>query len=516
MITVIGMLVLGVLAVSFALLSRAETTTGLQHKFQVQAEALAEAGLERGRDAVRAAAVEPCGFTRWTDAARSTSYGCGNGSARLLLDGVGLDAGEYSAAIDNDCSPLVPVAIQDASCNGGSPARDTNGTAVVTAWATTAGGQGRARVRAVFAIDTPWKHACSNSRQDNPPGHCNEPGHRNGSPSVTPADPSEHPGAPAAYDELPRPQLGCSAITPEIHGETAATCPPGANYDYPYPSGKRLVVAGDRSKANCDGGGLQYQGYFDCALTTPCPPAICGGTGRAACVKEGDSRIDGVTFVSNATGCGLNTGMVFRGASPPNTTYGSPGAGVLVYVMRGTTAPWTDAGCCDFALRGADLHGTAVVEGNGLSGCGTGGRDLHHTNGARAWIRPSVYGYPLAYLVFDPVGAVTDPPKPTANPLNPQETCADLGGGSGTEIHGIVYSGGGAEFDAIGVDGGTVAFQVQTRGSGSTYRYNPAHGDAAPPPGFPVESGRRVILLPKSLAFCANYAADTGGGSPCP
>jgi hypothetical protein len=520
-IAVIAMLIMGILSFSFALLARLEVATGVNYKAQGQAEALAEAGLERGRDGVRGAAREPCGFTRWTDPANSSSYaGCGPGLAKLLFSGVGLGAGDYSAVIDNDCSPLVPAAIEDASCAGASPARDTNETAVVTAWATAASGQGRARVRAVVGVDNPWKHVCSNSSQDNPPGYCNEPANRNGFPLISPADPNEYPGGPAAYDDLPRPQLGCSAIDPTLHGATAPLCAglPNPNHNsYPYPTGVRLVVTGDRAKANCDGGGLQYQGYFDCALTTPCPASICEPSGRAACVKAGDTRINGTTYVSNAAGCGGNTGMVFRGPQPPplNKNYGSAGAGVLVYVMRGTADPWTDTSCCGFDLQGNDVYGTVVIEGDGLAGCSGADRDLRHRNGARIWTRQNVYGYPLAYLVFDPVEAVTDAPEPTANPLDPQETCADLGSAGGAEIHGIVYSGGNAEFNPIAMDGGVVAFQTQTHGSVSVYAYNPTYGNATPPPGFPEGSGNTVVLVRKSFIVCVNYAADTGGGSPC-
>ena len=161
-----------------------------------------------------------------------------------------MGAGNYSAVIDNDCSPLVPASIQDPSCAGGSPARDTNETAVLTAWATAANGQGRARVRAVLGIDNPWKHVCSNSSQDNPPGYCNEPANRNGNPN----DQSRRTrtstrAAPRRTMSYPGPSSGCSAIDLTLHGETAGNCPPGQNYGYPYPSGKRLVVAGDRSKA---------------------------------------------------------------------------------------------------------------------------------------------------------------------------------------------------------------------------------------------------------------------------
>ena len=147
-IAVIAMLIFGILSFSFALLSRLEVTTGVNYKAQAQAEALAEAGLERGRDAVRTAADASgaCGFSRWTDPGNSSSYGCDAGPAKLLFSGIPLGAGAYSVVIDNDCSPLVPAAIQDPGCPG---QRDTNETAVLTAWATAANGLGRARVRAV-------------------------------------------------------------------------------------------------------------------------------------------------------------------------------------------------------------------------------------------------------------------------------------------------------------------------------------------------------------------------------
>ncbi len=517
-IAVIVMLVLGVLSFSFALLSRVEVTTGVDYRAQAQAEALAEAGLERGRDAVRAAANDRCGFTPWTDPGGASAYGCGSGLGKLLVDRAELGSGNYSAVIDNDCSPLVPEAIQDASCGGASPSRDTNATAVLTAWATAANGQGRARVRTIVGIDHAWKHVCSSSSRDNPPGHCNEPANRNGNPSVTPADPSHYPGGPAVYDDLPRPQLGCSEIDPTLHGETAASCPPGQSFAYPYPSGKRLVVTGDRTKAHCDAGGEAYQGFFDCALSTPCPPSICGGTGRPACVKAADSR-SGPSFV-RATAPGVcegagATGMVFRGAPPPNTSYGAPGAGILVYAMRGTTAPWTDTGCCDVTLQGHDFHGTAVVEGSGQAGCAGPSRDLRHGSGARIWTERTVYGYPLAYLVFDPVAAAADAPAPTANPLNPQRTCAELGGSPGTEVHGLIYSGGSAEFNGGVVDGGIVAFQIQTQGGSSSFGYNATYGRDAPPPGFPSGAGAAVVLVRKSFVACVNYAADSGGGSLC-
>ena len=517
-IAVIAMLVLGILSFSFAILSRLEVTTAVNYKAQAQAEALAEAGLERARDAVQSAAAASggCGFTQWTDPGNSSSHGCGAGLAKLLFNGTSLGAGAYSAVIDNDCFPLVPAAIQDASCSGGTPGRDTNETAVLTAWATAANGLGRARVRTVLGVDTAWKHVCSSSSQDNAPGYCNEPANRNGNPSISPADPNEYPGGPAAYDNLPRPQLGCSAIDVTLHGETTGNCPPGQNYPYPYPGGKRLVIAGGGATVNCAAGGVQYKGYFDCALTTPCPATICGSL-RAACVSPADIRT-GPNYVK-ATALGVceaagATGMVFRGTPPPNTNYGSPGAGVLLYVMRGTAPTWKNEGCCHFTLQGNSFYGTVVIEGNGQDGCSGGNRDLEHKNGARIWTQPSVFGYPLAYLIFDPVAAVDEAPRPTANPLQQQDTCIDMGSGSGTEIHGMVYSGGNVEFNPILVEGSIVAFQIQTQGS-ANYSYSPIYGNDAPPPGFPESSGNTVVLVRKSFIVCADYAADTGGGTAC-
>jgi hypothetical protein len=418
--------------------------------------------------------------------------------------GQSLSGGTYWARIDQDCGPtLVPTAIQQPAGTVGGvavscpTAADTNETAVVTAWATV--GSGRARSRGILSIDNPWKHVCSNSSQDNPPGYCNEPANRNGNPTVTPADPND-PNGPAAYDDLPRPQLGCSAIDVTLHGETALNCPPGTNYNYPYPVGKRLVVTGDATLANCNGGGQSYSGYFDCALSTPCPAAICGGSGRAACVNPGDTRINGTTYVSSLGGCGTNTGMVFTGSINWPANYGSAGAGVNIYVMRPGT----------FTIQSRDLHGVVVVEGDGAANC-TGNRDVQHRNGARIWTETNVYGYPLAYLVYDP-----QLPAPTANPLAPQNTCADMGSAAGTEIHGILYSGGNVELNPIVMDGTVLAFQIQTQASSSVYGYNATYGNAAPPPGFPVGSGNQVVLIRKSFIVCSSYADDSGGGSACP
>jgi hypothetical protein len=180
---------------------------------------------------------------------------------------------------------------------------------------------------------------------------------------------------------------------------------------------------------------------------------------------------------------------------------GAAGNGRNMYVMNTT-----------FSTQQSDFHGVIVVEGDG-----GGGDDLQHRNQSRIWTEQTntthgrpVYGYPLAYLVYDP-----ELPAPTANPLVQQDTFADMGSAAGTEVHGIVYSGGNVEFNPVILDGGVVAFQIQTQGTSSAYSYNPAYGNVTPPPGFPEGSGNTVLMVRKSFIVCVNYAADTGGGTPC-
>jgi hypothetical protein len=200
--------------------------------------------------------------------------------------------------------------------------------------------------------------------------------------------------------------------------------------------------------------------------------------------------------------------MVFTSNLDWPINYGSAdptGPKTLVYVMRPG----------NFRIQSRDLRGIVVVEGLGDSPACPSSKDVWHHNGSKIWTDSTLYGYPLAYLVFDPVMARDNAPQPTANPLNPQPTCMDMGSASGTEIHGIVYSGGNLEFNPVVVDGGVVAFQIQTQSGTASYSYNLTYGDASPPPGFPEGSGNTVVLVRKSFIVCVNYAADTGGGSPC-
>ncbi len=291
-LTVIAMLVMGVLSISFALLADMETKIGVSYKHQAQAEALAEAGLERARDAVRTAPTAPGGFTTWLN-------------QNFPFSGASLAGGTYSARLDNDCAAAntVPTYLEEKPHPPGATpcdnVTDFNETAVITAWAQA--GSGRSRVRAIVAVDNPWKHICSDAKPDNG-GYCNDALNANGTPTVNPADPND-PNGPRGYNDLPRPILGCSRVAPELHAgaynptlvqrpQCGAPNFPGM-YTYPYPvpfnAAPRFVLMGEDPATNpnartCNnepnapaaGNGNRYFGYFDCALTSYCNPVDAG------------------------------------------------------------------------------------------------------------------------------------------------------------------------------------------------------------------------------------------------
>ncbi len=554
-LAVMAMLIMAVLSVSFALLADIESRVGVSSTHQAQAEALAEAGLEVARDALRAASATPQGFTAWFD---------GTHANHMLVTGQPLNGGQYWARIDNDCAPAAPAALREsATC---TPTTDTNQTAVITAWAIA--GSGRSRVRAVVGVDSPWHHVCSNAKLD-ATGHCNEPGNRNGTPTVTPADPND-PNGPAAYDDLPRPILGCSRIAPMLHRGTvpaatqlsACTASSPGMYAYPYPvvpgAPPRFVVMGGdpaaigvtpRTTCNSEpagGNGHVYFGHFDCALATPCLAAdghTCGGLDRKGCLPPTDSRVIlghanqlasnnpvGTRWVAyspalNQCGDGLptETGMAYNlQPHSADTTVsfdqnvGSAARQFDVYVF--------DAGASFGTSR--QFYGTFVVEGNEVdrpcsdkdfvAGGGAGSQFWAGPNApamAAPWVVPATrsrqYGYPLVALIYNP-----DLPPPTVQPTYaPQGTCADLGS-SHTKIYGMIYSGGHVEFNGIQTEGTVVAYEIQTRGS-AALTYSPLYGDFAPPPSFPVGAGTRLVVIRKSFVACTNYSDDSGGPTAC-
>jgi hypothetical protein len=565
-LVVVAMLVMGVLSISFALLADMEVRIGVSYKQQAVAEALAEAALEHARDIVRTAPTEPLAFGKWFQAPFS----------HILFPTQTLNGGTYSARLDNDCAMAntVPTPVggtpgieEPPHAPGATPCNNTddyNETAVITAWAQS--GSGRSRIRAIVAVDNPWKHVCSNAKPDNN-GYCNEAGNRNGNPTVTPSDPND-PNGPAAYGDLPRPILGCSRIAPGLHRNNADTLAvhaalcAGAHHNmktYPYPTGAgvpRFVMMGDDPAAplivgltprSCGApnddpaSAVKYFGYFDCALTTFCDPnapynhACNGGGIRKACVVATDSRVlpgpsqDLAHYVAYnpLTGeCGGGgadeQGMVYRGENnipsgggSSTVTFnggniGSPSRQVTVYVLNG------DA---DFG-NNKQFYGTFVVEGN--ENTNPSDKDATIGNGANpalwagpnssppgvGWTFTNQYGFPIALLMHNP-----DLAPPTVSPYAPQAIYADLGS-SNTEIHGMVFSSGHVAFNPLSFDGTVVAYEIQTQGSAS-YTYNSWYGNNVPPPGFPIGGGSQVSIIRKSFVVCVNYSDDSAGATGC-
>src|SRR5262245_30358594 len=144
LLAVMAMLVMAVLSVSFWLLAEVESRAGVSSEQLAQAEAAAEAGLEHGRDLVRAAATTGNGFTDWLNGVRATRVRVARGTRH---------AAPYWLRIDNACPPAAPPALREGADRfpplACSEESDTNGVAVITAWAVA--GSGRSRARAMVA-----------------------------------------------------------------------------------------------------------------------------------------------------------------------------------------------------------------------------------------------------------------------------------------------------------------------------------------------------------------------------
>jgi Tfp pilus assembly protein PilX len=553
-IAVIAVLLVSIMLSSLSLLGKLEATIGLNYKSQAQAEATAEAGLDWARDQVRTAGAAGVGtgFTPWFNGAKATHM--------LTSGGQAVGPFTFNVRIDNDCAAYntVSTAIQESTtCTN---ATDTNETAVLTSWATV--GAGRSRVRAAIYIDNPWKHVCSNSQNDPGGPFCNSAGNTKGNPSVTPSDPQD-PHGPRGYVDLPRPVIGCSRIWPGLHSTAPTTDCPAAStnlYSQPavtgYPAfpavpadgGPMLVLMGDdpaitatAKKCNIDPDPATtnipnyYFGYFDCALSTPCPASLCGAI-RKACVRNADSRVtstspyyDPTNYASAGTGtpvpgCGGDTGMVWIGSwIPSNITAGSVASPGVFYVMHDKAASMAKNGAgkavADLGPQDTYFNGTIVSEGDVISknkaalcvngpapsplpanSCPTPQTGYSATKG---------YGYPLALMSYDP-----KLPYPTVSPQAPQPISVNFGSNN-TNVNGSVYSGGQLTFNPINVNGTSIAFNIDLQSATSTYNYVPQYGNDAPPAGFLPGTSDPVVMLPKSFITCNNYNDDSGGSTAC-
>ncbi|MBI2467999.1 MAG: hypothetical protein HYV62_09320 [Candidatus Rokubacteria bacterium] len=317
-------------------------------------------------------------------------------------------------------------------------------------------------------------------------------------------------------------------------------------------------------------------GNIDSALG-PSSGKACGdipGNIQPACVRPGDTRAAAIPSkykVVGANGCpglgGANVvnGMVLNwypnaaasrpigrasernpkfdgriGSCPVATSgatfncvppVGSEINGRNLYVLRDGGGAGTGQVTFDHTGAGETyMYGTIVVEGNGVNpGCGGAGTNdvglynrsilttaqRNMTQQTETGQNSYVYGYPVTLIVFDPIQATTAPIAPTANPYNPQNTCADMGSAN-TAVNGMIYSGGHIQFNPINMNGTVIAFEIQTQGGANAgIGYNSTYGYDTPPPGFPIGAGNQVVIIRKSFIVCTSYNDESGGATPC-
>lgn len=534
-IAAIAMLVLGVIGFSFAILANLETRIGINQKHAIQALALAEAGLEHGRDAVKGAGGS---FNTWVG---NASHGS------MLVTGQAFNGGTYSVRIDNDCSsnnivppdpsPNPPYTIEDEGCFTTPTPQDRNETAALTAWATTSNGLGRARARVLVTYVSPWKHACYNGNgqlcTDDQTPACSNKG------CVSPSDPN-HPNGPAK-GQLPLPNdmrcgidpLGLdptkipgSLVPTDVAAFMTTTSP---CVIFPYYEWALKTAAPTRRKCP------DVTGTVDpCAGPPPNPGTIGWDPTNPTCITT-PSKCHGMVFfgpgvvgnpvalatgadVTFGTGGGDNAGCMGtqgKDSSRPCYVTGA-NSSVTVYVMGKATVK-----------NNVEINGTLVLHGNGVPGKTGPTRDLGLSGTNRITANPCVggltpapgCGYPLAILAFDPYAsggpAPNDLDDPEPTPTNGQSIHLDISNAT-SRIDGIVYSGGTVDFNPITVNGGIVAWDVNVNNAATSITYDPTYGSAAPPPGFSAPPGTSTVsVVRRSWIHCRDYSDETGGPTAC-
>ncbi len=259
-------------------------------------------------------------------------------------------------------------------------------------------------------------------------------------------------------------------VCPNVNPQVAAT---GMVFNW-YAAGVRTVGPG----------GIQRNPTFN-GLIGSCPVAVSGPTNN--CVPPLGSEINGRNLYVLRDGGGAGTGRVTIDHTGAGETY--------VYGTLVVEGDGLGAGC-DGASNDAGLYNKSILT--------TAQRNM--TMQANTGRDSYVYGYPLTLVVFDPIQATTAPIAPTADPYNPQNTCADMGSAN-TSINGMVYSGGHVQFNPIRINGSVIAFEIQTQGGANAgIGYNYTYGLSTPPPGFPYGSGNQVVIIRKSFIVCTSYS----------
>jgi hypothetical protein len=439
--------------------------------------------------------------------------------------------------VDNDCAapsgfsgtpPFVPAVVEDgATC---SETDDENETVVMTAWSEVTDGAGRlvgrARLRAHYTIGNPWKHSCYDQDGqlciDDAVGGCNS------NPCIDPSDP-RHPNGPAKGD-LPIPdQIKCGT---------------GGNGTYPaipaadIPADVAAVLAAlGVTNAPC----VIYP-YYQWALYQAAPNRLnclaieSGGYGGNQCPSGGSLAWDpdplNATCATPATAAKCH-GMVFFGpgtsaldlAEDADITIsgtGSPDAGCMGTRSGSVDCPGSNSSVVVYVMgkvtitNNVEINGTIVLHGDHTGGPSNKDFGLTGTNrvttfpctGVPAGTPSPGCGYPLAILAYNPNEVA---PTSAAG----QTIQLDLSN-STSNVSGLVYTGGTADFNPLTVDGGLIGWDVNITNTASRVTYNPTYGNAAPPPAFSVPTdGAGVLMFPATWVHCTYYANEWSGPTPC-
>lgn len=447
-VTVVAMLILGILAVSFAALANLEVRIGLNDVWDKQAALVAEGGL----GAVRSQLQNPSDYTPFLGHVYScTTSACtcaGGGCATTRL--ATMSTGEFSVRVDNDPSDT------------GGATTDTNKRVMLTALGITRGStgnvMGRARIRAWLTNDDPWRHVCASGDGvlcTDPPNNQNA--------DIEPADPNKQNG-PRTYPQIPVPnQVRCTAVP---QGDPATL----GSDQYPVPSSLSNAQVPSNPRGPC----VMYP-YYLTALQTPCP--MCSPATSAynpVSCKTTDACLGMVRFDASLSIQGNGSGGPGTMKIQGGPTLGSDAAPATVYVLGAVTVK-----------SGINLKGTIVFHGDGTNG--TGDLDFQGPHTLTA-VGPgcSTCAYPLVILGYNPNEG------PPSNTTQPDFNLSN----NNVVFNGVVYSGGTVDLGPNTINGSVLAYKVNANNGATEYHYTPAYEPALPPPAFSTPA----VTLPSVIA----------------
>jgi Tfp pilus assembly protein PilX len=447
-VTVVAMLILGILAISFAALGNLEVRIGLNDVWDKQAAFVAEGGIAAVRNQIQSPPnyTALLGHVYSCTTSACTCSGAGCGTAGLTTMGTG----EFSVRIDNDPTELA----------GATPAVDANQRVVLTALGITRGAtgnvMGRSRIRAWLTNDDPWDHVCASGDGT----LCTDPPN-NPNADIDPPDPNDQNG-PRTYPQIPVPNqirttpcYGCAINVaapsyPVPTGQTIPGAPYGPNVMYPY-----YLTALTTACSQCSPATIAYD---------PANPTCTNAATSAECL--GLVRLDAsVSLQRNPGGSGAKIVV-------PGQTLGAIGNGVTVYILGTLDVK----GGVDF------IYGTLVFHGDGVSGT----RDLDfqgpHTVAA-AGPACSTCSYPLVILGYNPNEGAP-----------PSQTMSINISNNNVTFTGVVYTGGSVDLGPNTVNGSILGYQVNANNGATEYTY--VAYEPLPPPGFSTPT----VVLPSVVA----------------